>query len=368
MSERIREPLAVTLAVLGVLLAVAAIGAWYVDQAVFDRDEFADRAVGALEEPEVQTAIAAGVADAVIAQEPELISARPVIEFGAQSLIGTESFEAIFRTAAREAHSLFFDEQGGVVLQFGDLGVLLSSVIAANNPEVAAEIPKELTSGLVVISERKFAEDTIVLSERFETLTWTLTVLALLALIGALIVSQQRRRLVAVIGLGITLAAIVAIVVLSVLEERIVDSFEQPDVVRAVWGAYVGDLTRVLLIVAAASVIVTGAAASLLWPLMNLPAVVRAIVTRLVRRPRTPAVRLARGVAIIVAGVLIALNPLAAAELVALFVGAALLFLGVAEALGVINERASTAGVSEAKGVVRGAIRLGVGWPRSRLR
>ena len=89
---------------LAALAAMLALVAGYARRAVVDSDQFANRATAALEDPDVRALISARVADEVLAQEPDLIAVRPLIESVAGGVVGGGAFTGVFRSAVRDVH------------------------------------------------------------------------------------------------------------------------------------------------------------------------------------------------------------------------------------------------------------------------
>ena len=89
---------------LAALAAVLALVAGYARHAVVNSDQFANRATAALEDPAVRALISTRVADQVLAQEPELIAVRPLIESVAGGVVGSGAFTGVFRSAVRDLH------------------------------------------------------------------------------------------------------------------------------------------------------------------------------------------------------------------------------------------------------------------------
>ena len=100
MDERGDTRIAATL--LAILAAVAllfAAIAGYATDALFDSDEFAERATAALDDEAVSAEIATRVTDdLVLNAQPDLVGARPLIEGVVDGIVGGSVFQSLFRT------------------------------------------------------------------------------------------------------------------------------------------------------------------------------------------------------------------------------------------------------------------------------
>ena len=127
--------------VLAALAAALALVAGYARRAVVDSDQFANRATAALEAPAVRALISARVADEVLAQEPDLIAVRPLIESVAGGVVGGGAFTGVFRSAVRDVHRALIDrDQDTLTLTLRDIGVVLAGALQAVRPELADEL------------------------------------------------------------------------------------------------------------------------------------------------------------------------------------------------------------------------------------
>ena len=107
--DRVRGPLSAGLAVLAVVAALAGGVALYVQEEVVSSDAFADRAVAALENPDVRRVVSREIVVGLIDRgSTDLISARPVVESVVQFVVASEPFRRVFRLAALNGHKLLF--------------------------------------------------------------------------------------------------------------------------------------------------------------------------------------------------------------------------------------------------------------------
>ena len=179
--------------------------------------------------------------------------------------------------------------------------------------------------------------------------------LAALVLVGAVAVASDRR--VGVLRVAIGMAAVGALLVVAMLVLREVtlngvygdDELTDEDVRGAVAGlldAFFGKLFSWSLLLAFIGIVVSGAAAALDPHEVRSPS--QRLRERLARKPRTTWGRAARALGAIVAGFVIAFEPDLAVDLIALVVGAYLVFWGASELLEMLEgPDAARAGAEE---------------------
>src|SRR3712207_4567406 len=90
---------------LGLVAMVLALMAGYVQRAVVDSDQFANRATVALSDESVRTLVAEQVTDKLVLQQAsDLTAARPLIQSVVSSVVGGRAFTSAFRAGVRDVH------------------------------------------------------------------------------------------------------------------------------------------------------------------------------------------------------------------------------------------------------------------------
>ena len=142
MGPDARRSLATTLVVLASVLLVLATLAGYARRAVFDSDQFADRAAATLSDPSVRTLVGERVTDDVVLRhEEDLLSARPIIASAIAGLVGAPAFRSLFRRAALDAHRAVFErDQNTVTLTVADVGTVAAAALHVLRPSLARQI------------------------------------------------------------------------------------------------------------------------------------------------------------------------------------------------------------------------------------
>ena len=131
--------------VVNVLVGIAALAvtvaalAAYAHYAFVDSDQFANRAGAALQDERTRNAIATAVTDdLVLAQQGDLVAARPLIESAVSGVIGGGAFGGLFRSSVRDVHrALVQEDSGTLTLTLADAGLVVSAALEQVRPELA---------------------------------------------------------------------------------------------------------------------------------------------------------------------------------------------------------------------------------------
>jgi hypothetical protein len=320
----------ILVAVTGVLLVAATVAA-YAARALGDSDRFADRAAVALQHPDVRSVIADRVTDDVILRaNADLIAARPIITSAVSGLVGGDAFAGLFRRGVRDLHAAVFRrDQDTVTLTIVDLATVLAAALEVVDPELAAELQSRRPP--TVLNEEIVGADVL---RATGVLAWLLPALALVTACAAVAFSPDRRRTVFRLGLAAVVAGLVVVAAETIAQGVALKGVGEDEraAASAVWDAFLGDLGTAGWVLAACGAIVSAAAASLLRPL-DVDRPVRVAWRALVTEPASTPARVARGAALVGAGVLVLVQPLVLPRLVALY----LLFRGLDALLRVID-------------------------------
>jgi hypothetical protein len=297
---------------LAALSAVLALVAGYARHAVVDSGQFANRSAEALEGPAVRRLIAARVADEVLAQEPDLIAVRPLMESVADGVVGSGAFTGVFRSAVRDVHRTLFDrDEDTLTLTLRDVGVVLAGALQAVRPELADEVRRAEDVSLLTRHTGLLSADLVRTADRIRLLAWLLLVAAIAFAAGALAVSRDRRATTVALGVAVAAAGLVLVLVYALGRGAAIGSVrgaEERDAAAAVWDAFLSDLRVSAWILAASGAVVAAAAASLLRPL-DAGALVRRARRAVLTEPTRPALRILRAGALVVAGLALLLAP-----------------------------------------------------------
>ncbi|MCW2954181.1 MAG: hypothetical protein JWQ48_3351, partial [Conexibacter sp.] len=351
-SDRTRSIASIVLATLAGLLIVTGTIAAYASTQVIDHDAFADRAVAALDRDAVRHVVARELVTALVDHgSTDLVAARPLLESVVDGVLRTDPFRRVLRRAAVEANRVFFSRNGSrLTLNVADAAAVVRFAAQSVSPKLAREIPSNLQSTLLSVQRREFAAGTLSVADHVRALGVILPLCALLALLGAIAIAPERRIGVLRGGIALAAAGVLLAGALLILRARTLagvfgtDELTNADVRGAVGGllsAYFGDLLTWTVALAIVGLVIAAAAATLD------PARVEAPATRLrralLRRPQATWQRALRAVVAIAAGIFVALSPLVALQIVALLLGAYLVFFGVGELLVLLQRPAPAA-------------------------
>ncbi len=338
-----RTTASVALAVIGAVLVVLGTVLFYARSEIIDEQAFADNAVEALDDDELQAVVSTEITVQLIERgSADLVAARPLIEQVVSTLVDTRPFKQVFREAARQANRLLFvRNRDNVAFNVSDAVEIIRFAVKSIDPKLAAELPKrDLDLALLTLREREFARQSLVVADNVRVLGLVVPVLALLALIGAVVAAPDRRVGVLRAALALAAGGLLVAVVYLILRARILagvigeDELTDEDVrnaVSAILDAFLGGLFAWALGLAAVGALVAGAAAAL-DPERAEDPVVR-FRRRLSERPRSTGGRIARGLAAIGAGLLFVFDWQFAFSVVGLLVGAYLVYFGSGELL-----------------------------------
>jgi hypothetical protein len=342
---RARRIASVLLIVLASACLVAALIAGYLRTTVLDSDQFADRATAALQQPAVRDLVARQITDqAVLRASQDLVAVRPLVETAAGAIVSTGAFRSLFRSAVRDLHhTVFTNDRNTATLTIADVGILLAGALERIDPGIAAQIPPNLSARLSSGDTGLDALDAAGSVETAQRIAWVFAIAAALLLIAGVAIAPGRRRATVHAGIGVAVAGGVIVIGYQIARAEVLSRFGLPaDQAAAgdVFDAFAQDLRTWGLVTLGSGTVVAAAAASLLRPVDVRGPLTRtwAVVTTV---PTTPVRRVARALALIVAGVLIIAERRWVLDATLVLVGVYVLYQGVAELLRMIARPAA---------------------------
>jgi hypothetical protein len=218
---------------------------------VVDGREFADRVAAALSTPEARRVVGEQVAAQIVAQVPEALAVRPLIETAVQGALGTDAFRDILAAAIRDLHgTLLTGRTDTVSLRLVDLVLVAKTQLAAVSPELAALIPDDLTDALVAVSAGAWDVDTVRAFDRVRLAAFLGPLLALL-LLGAVVAASRDRRRGLVAAAAVLPATGLALVAAEQVGRAVaLHRFDDPDartVAAAIWDGLTADVLPLAL-------------------------------------------------------------------------------------------------------------------------
>ncbi len=327
---------------LGGLCVVVALVSGYARTTVLDSDQFADRATSALGQPPVRDLIARQITDqAVLRAERDLVALRPLVQTAAGAIVATPAFQSLFRKAARDLHrTVFTRDRSTATLTIADVGVLLASALERLDPQAAKQLPAGFTAQVSAGDDALRALDAASVVDDVELLAWLTALGAVLLLAGAVAIAPQRRRAVVHVGIAIAVAGGIVVLAYQIARAEVLGRVALPadrEAAGEVWDAFAADLRTWALVTLGAGTIMAAAAASLLRP-VDVRQPLRRAWALATTVPTTPWRRVARALALIVAGALIIVERRWMLDVALILAGVYVLYQGVEELLRMITE------------------------------
>ena len=357
-----RRALSNVLIVLAALALALSLVSGYAKRAVFNSDQFANRAAAALDDDAVQTQLSTRVTDdLVLKADPDLIGLRPVIQEAISGLIGEPAFQSLFRAAVRDVHAaLFKGDKDTVTLTLADVGTLVQGAVQTVDPKAAKEVNGKSSASVLEISPPPALVDAIDAAEGFRPLPWIALALAVALTVAALWISPDRRSTVVQGGTAMAAIGILLLLAYRIIHNEALEMVDDPGeraAAAGIWDAFLDDLHTGLLLFTGAGAVLAAAAASLIRP-VDIAGPLRRAVELISEVPETTGRRVLRALLLIAAGVLVIAAREALIDLVVLVLGAYLIYAGLAEIL-----RITTAGPEaddEAQETRRRLVRMAV--------
>jgi hypothetical protein len=351
-----RSTASIVLAVIGGVLALLGAVLLYARTDIIDQERFAEHAAEALTDDEVREVVSLEIVVQLIERgSADLVAARPLLQSVVDTVIETRQFRDVFREAAVEANRLLFvRDKNNVAVDLADSVEIVRFALQSVQPDLADQIPNAVQVELAKLGRQDFAKQSLAVADSIRVLGIVAPLLAVLALIGSVVVSPDRRAGVLRAALAIAAAGTVLAIAMIVIRARFVagsvgeEELTDEQVQGAVGGildALFGDLFAWALLLALGGLVVAGAAAAL-DPVRTEDPVTR-LRRRLTERPRTTGGRVLRGTAAIALGFLFVLETDQVVAIAGLLLGAHLIYFGSGELLQLLQPPETVPGEGE---------------------
>jgi hypothetical protein len=316
-------------------------------------DPFARRLAASLSDPRVSGYVAARITDAIVAQRPNLVSVRSILQPAVNGVVASAPFRAVVRTAARTAHrSLFESAAKNVVLSLPDVSVLVRGALQNVNPELAAKIPSGLEASLASPEAERAFTRFINAWALVGKILWAALVVLLLGLAGVVAsiwIAPERQR--ALVRAGGALFA-VALALIAVLPAgRILAAVLTPDpslrgVAHGLWTAFFLPIKPLAVIAGSAGIVLSAAGGTMLEavdPLTRFKALWRWLTV-----PLKPHVDVGRAILFLAAGTYAIVSPARAATGIIAIIGLLLVYIALRDVFRVVLARSGVTTVATA--------------------
>ncbi len=312
---------------------------------ILNEDAFARRLSASLRDEGVASFLAGKITDGIIAQRPNLVAFRPILETSVRGVVRSEAFGAVVRTGARTAHHSLFEAAGQrVVFALPDISALVRGALTQAAPQLADKLPPEIETVLTSESTQRVIATFLRLWKVGQVLLKVLWgVLALgfvLMLAGAMTDADRRRGLV---HAGSALAAVCLALLALAPVGRLVSYAVAPDpslryALRGVWIAYFAPV-RIPAMIFGAFGLVLAAAGTTVLEAADPMARGRRMLGWLTNEPERAGIRVLRAILIVGLGVLAVAAPDLAVDIVVVLGGIYLVYFGVRALFRVILAR-----------------------------
>jgi hypothetical protein len=352
MSNRtrgVRGVVSSTLLALGVALTVLGVVLMEARQSLLTPDGLSRRAGVAMADPRVSAYLADRATNAVLAAQPDLTAFRPIVSAVATATVSSHPFQRAIQVSIRAAVATILTEGSSkIALSIPDLGVLLRSALTQANPALAERIPPRVR-GVVSDLGQGWAPqaiaDVIRLSKRLAGLVAFLLALGALCMIGGFALARDRGH--ALLGASVNLvAAGVLLLVLRAaggwsLQSSGADSLSR-EAIAGAWAAFTAGIRGWALTLALVGLVMAASAQSLLGRISVADALAQ--FWRVVQDPPGGVWgRLARSVLFIAIGASAFVYPRVVLEWTTLAAGGVLAFIGVRDALVMLQAQVAPA-------------------------
>jgi hypothetical protein len=299
-----------------------------------DTERFASSVDEIRETEAVSTALGDALTEELLRANPDLVAVRPVIEQVAATVVGSDLLSPLVRLAAEEAQkAATTPDSEQIVLRIADLGSVVGSVLQTLAPELAADVPADLSLTLASLGSQDVFGATVALAESLQAAGILLPLMALAMIAGGVWISPNQRHGLVRAGVG-TMAAGAALSLLLLIGGIAVATLDESTVAGALvdsgWSVWGTDYW-----VAAGALVVLGAlvasAAAALLPEIDVDAVLRRAAAAAGRRPSSVEGAAARGVVIVGLGLGLLLAPLRLISWAGVALGLAVLAYGISE-------------------------------------
>ncbi len=331
------------LLIAGVMLTALGLVLLDVRQGLLTPDGLSRRAGVALADARVSAFLADRATNAVLAAQPDLTAFKPVIASVSSAAVSSQAFQRAMQVSIRSAATAVSTEATrNIALSIPDLGVLFRSVLTQGNPGLAEKIPPRVRGVVAELGQGKTASvivNLLRLSRRLAGVAMLLIGLGLACLAGAFGLTRDRRRALADLSVHLIAAGVVLLVLRAAggwfVRSLGADALAH-EALAAAWAALTVGIRGWALTLAVVGT-VTAASAHSLFGRMTVAEALTGAWRFAQTPPRGVWGSLARSVVLVAVGGAAVVYPREAVEWMMLAAGGACAFVGVREALALLQ-------------------------------
>lgn len=264
-----RSFLAGALVAVGLLLVpLADLGAW-TQRTIVSTDGFTDLATDVLRERDVRQALADRLADELERREPRLRTGRPVLVAGVRAASGTALFEQVFRTAVGGMHEQLRRGDDELSLDLDPALPVVRTQVALVDAQLADLIPDAADLPAITVVTRQEAPQVWDVVKLVRRAALAFPLFALAFLVAAVVMARRRGVMLAVVGVGIVVMAVLIIAALQLGQDPLSDvagSQVSIEAFDAGYGVVAGSIVRQTVLFAALGALAgAGGLAGIIW-------------------------------------------------------------------------------------------------------
>ncbi len=329
MSQTGRRRVSLACIVIGALALALALPLAYLDRNVFEPKGFSDNAASTLQDEAVRARLSQELTQALVARDPQIVSAAPLILGISDDLLQTGQARSLVRAAAVQTHNaLFSATKGSIVIDLANVSVIALEFLKTQRPSLAQELSQPGRVALQ-LSDRSLTVRLVELADRVRFFALVLPLLALALFAAGLFLVADRRRAALDVGTSVFLVGALNFAAYLIIHAVLLagQEGERRDVVAGIFDTFTGRFPLWCGLLALAGAIVAASAASVMGEID--PARVPAMLwERITRAPEATWKLVLGAVALILLGIGVIGDPLGAVRLAVGIFGAWMIFAG----------------------------------------
>ena len=206
-----RSSLSVVLAVVGAVLLPFAVASFYAREQVVDPETFRNRALTALDEPDVRTALRREIEFALEDRfgAGAVATVQDVLRPRVEAVIDSDEFRRVYRAAVMEArlHFLVWEENDATV-DLSAAAPILRDELRTTAPGLARRLPSRLRVELNLLRRDDSPGGSLITNADVRRLGVLLPLLSMAAFAGSLATGRPTARALIVIGMAVAVSAV----------------------------------------------------------------------------------------------------------------------------------------------------------------
>jgi len=305
----------------------------YASRVILNAGMFSERVADSLGQPPVARVVAGQITDQILNYRRDLTPFRPIVLGTVQQIIASAPFRALVRQAALKLHPALIGGAETLSLNLGDLRIVVQQALATL-PGLQNKLPDQARF-IVGSNEGWPAGRTFLrvlrLWQRMGRRGPIYLALGILAGVIGFFLTRRRDAYLLRLGLGLTFTALFVGMLARFGGQIFADFAHSPiasDLLRGLWPVFLGPLSLRMLILGGLGITLIASATSLLEAIDPM-ALLAGLWLRARLRPARSGAVILRGFLLLLAGILIAIHPSEAMEVLAVLAGGVVFFIGI---------------------------------------